>query len=517
MNTDRRSGILLHITSLPGTPGIGTMGKPAYDFVDWLEKGGQTLWQVLPLGPTGYGDSPYASFSTFAGNPLLIDIEKLRENGWLSAGDCNPPDSIKTEGYVDFGAVIQWKNPLLRKAASKFLESASASEKKGFEDFKKKQAYWLDNYTAFMSIKDFYDKKAAEEHPENSVWFAYWPKDLASKEPAGVKKWVETHKQEIEIYSVLQYFFFSQWKALKDYANGKGISIIGDIPIFVAADSADVWGNQEFFQLGKDGKPSAQAGVPPDYFCKDGQLWGNPLYDWKKMKKNGYAWWITRIKSMLEKVDFIRIDHFRGFESYWAVPSGEKTAVNGKWEKGPSFDFFNEVKRQLGELPFLAEDLGFVTKEVQELRDGCGFPGMKVLQFAFNKNEAGKEGFTNAFLPHMYPQNCLVCTGTHDNDTMQGWLDSASKEDIQMILEYFDVDASTPLTPLIVRAGFMSVACYAVFPLQDIYALGKEARINEPSTVGKNWAWRMGKEHMDPAQAERLRKLSVYSGRNGQK
>lgn len=519
MDTDRRSGILLHITSLPDTPGIGTMGKPAYDFADWLASAGQSLWQVLPLGPTGYGDSPYASFSTFAGNPLLIDLDMLAENGWAEPAAIVPPDYIKRNGPVDYGSVVWWKIPLLYRCARYFLDHCTPADRAAYEAFKNDNQDWLNRFADYTSIKKVYDAKAQEEgvSGEASTWNRFWPKELASCDPAAVSAWDAAHVADIEEIKAIQFFFSVQWQALKAYANKKGISIIGDIPIFVAADSADVWANQRFFQLDKNGRQIAQAGVPPDYFSATGQLWGNPLYDWPAMKADNYSWWISRIRSMLKKVDFIRVDHFRGFESYWAVPAGEKTAVNGKWEKSPGFDFFREVKNRLGDLPFLAEDLGFVTKEVRELRDGCGLPGMKVLQFAFNKNEAGKEGYTNAFLPHMYPQNCLVCTGTHDNDTMQGWLDSASAEDIRMILDYFDVPESTPLTPLIVRAGFLSVAKFAVFPLQDIYALGSETRMNEPSTLGKNWTWRMGREHMDPGKAAWLDRLSVYSARNGRK
>ena len=517
MESMRRSGILLHITSLPGSPGIGTLGKSARRFADWLEEAGQTLWQVLPLGPTGYGDSPYASFSTFAGNPLLVDLDLLAERGWAEPGDIIPPEHIKTTGHVDFGAVIAWKMPTLYKCARFFLNNAPGEDKAAFEAFKSENSSWLDAFASFTCIKREFDAKAQSEgvYGADSLWCSFWPRELASCDAEAVAAWNGAHSSEIEEIKAVQFFFYMQWKALKEYANSKGILIIGDIPIFVAADSSDVWANQKLFQLDKRGRPTAQAGVPPDYFSETGQLWGNPLYNWRAMKADGYSWWIERIRSTLKKVDLIRIDHFRGFESYWSVPAGEKTAVNGKWEKGPGIRFFKEVQKRIGALPFLAEDLGFVTKEVQALRDGLGLPGMKVLQFAFNKNEAGKEGFTNAFLPHMYPQNCVVCTGTHDNDTMQGWLDSASKDDIQMILDYFDAPSDAALCPLLVRAAFMSVARFAVIPLQDIYALGSETRMNAPSTLGGNWSWRMGEEHMDAGQAARLRRLSLLSARNG--
>ncbi len=517
METIRQSGILLHITSLPGSPGIGTLGKSAYRFADWLEEAGQTLWQVLPLGPTGYGDSPYASFSTFAGNPLLVDLDLLAKNGWAEPGAILPPSHITASGHVDFGAVIAWKMPLLYECARFFLKNAPKNDKVEFEAFKAKNSGWLDAFASFTSIKREYDAKAQQEcvFGKDSLWNSFWPEELASCHADAVFTWNNEHAQEIEDIKAVQFFFYMQWKALKEYVNGKGISIIGDIPIFVAADSADVWANQSLFQLDKSGMQVAQAGVPPDYFSETGQLWGNPLYNWQAMKADGYRWWLARIQSMLDKVDIIRLDHFLGFNSYWAVPAGEKTAVNGKWEKGPGNDFFIAVKESIGCLPFIAEDLGVITEEVQALRDSLGLPGMKVLQFAFNKNEDGNADFANAFLPHMHRRNCLVCTGTHDNDTLQGYLDSAPKDTIQMILDYFGASPETPLISLMVRAAFMSVARFAVFPLQDIYALGSETRMNAPSTLGGNWTWRMTEEHMDKKQAARLRWLSALSARNG--
>ena len=517
MENIRRSGILLHITSLAGSPGIGTLGRSAFRFADWLQEAGQTLWQVLPLGPTGYGDSPYASFSTFAGNPLLVDLELLAERGWAEPAAIVPPSHIRDEGPVDFGAVISWKQPLLRECARFFLQNASGEDKAAFESFKSESAGWLDAFASFASIKGEHDAKAQSEGVcgEDSLWCSFWPRELASCDAEAVAAWNAAHLSEIEEIKAIQFFFHKQWAALKEYANGKGILIIGDIPIFVAADSADVWANQRLFQLDKNGRQAAQSGVPPDYFSETGQLWGNPLYNWRAMKADGYAWWIARIRSMLAKVDIVRLDHFLGFNSYWSVPAGEKTAVNGKWEKGPGIAFFRAVQKGIGSLPFIAEDLGVITDAVRKMRDTLGLPGMKVLQFAFNRDEAGKEGFTNAFLPHMYPQNCVVCTGTHDNDTLQGWLGGASEGDIQMILDYFDAPPDTPLCPLLVRAAFMSVARLAVFPLQDIYALGSEARMNEPSTLGGNWTWRMGADLLDAGTAARLRRLSALSGRNG--
>jgi 4-alpha-glucanotransferase len=521
MNIKRTSGILLHPTSLPGTPGIGTIGKQAYRFVDWLVAANQHIWQILPLGPTGYGDSPYASFSTFAGNPLLIDIDLLVQDGYLTKEQAIPPEYIKNSGYVDFGSVVWWKIPLLKLAATQFLENNNNSQRVAYEVFKNDEAMWLDNYAIFMSIKEYYDDKAKKEDKFGAMWSNYWPQDLATRDSKAVSKWHETHVQEAEVQKVIQYFFFTQWKNLKNYANKCGISIVGDIPIFVAADSADVWANQHLFQLDTNGRAKVVAGVPPDYFSATGQLWGNPLYDWDAMKKEGYDWWIKRIKSMTEIVDFVRIDHFRGFEAYWAIPAGEDTAVNGKWIPGPDHDLFNVIKEKLGDIPIIAEDLGLITDGVKALRDDFQLPGMKVLQFAFDINEAGKAGFVNAFLPHMYHQNCVVYTGTHDNETMQGWLDAASPKEREMVREYICgfipglTITDDMLVPGLIRAAMFSSADMAVFPLQDIFAIGKEGRMNTPSTTGGiNWQWRMNESHFDMEKATWLKMLSKYSGRN---
>lgn len=515
MALPRSSGILLHPTSLPETAGIGTIGKQAYRFIDWLIEAGQSLWQILPLGPTGYGDSPYAAFSTFAGNPLLIDLDKLCELGYVTQDDIKPPPYIKNEGPVDYGSVVWWKLPVLKKAALNYLNGNNGAE---FREFSASHASWLDNYALFMSIKEFYDKKAQDESLFGKLWNNYWPKELATYEKRAIDEWKKNNEEGIEIQKVIQFFFFNQWHALKRYANDKGISIIGDIPIFVAADSADVWANQHLFQLNPDGTPKFVAGVPPDYFSATGQLWGNPLYDWDAMKAHGYAWWNARIRATLDLVDYIRVDHFRGFEAYWSIPAGEKTAINGRWVKGPDHDFFDAIKKSLGNLPILAEDLGLITGEVERLRDDYDLPGMKVLQFAFDANEAGKEGFTNAFLPHMYHPNCIAYTGTHDNDTMQGWIDHASSVEIEMIRRYLGGKiGNEDLCAELIRVALMSVAVFTIFPLQDLFALGSAARMNTPSTLGNNWAWRMGVEHFDGERAVWLRKLSHMYARNLQK
>ena len=436
MAFNRSSGVLLHPTSLPDTPGIGTIGKQAFKFIDWLVSAGQSLWQVLPLGPTGYGDSPYASFSTFAGQPLIIDLEELIKDNLLSYDDTVAPPYIKNNGPIDFGAVVFWKNPILKKAAANFQKKTAHPLRKEYEEFLKEKKDWLDEYALFMDIKSFYDEKAQQENLTGRMWSNFWPHDLAVHDEKAVNEWKKEHKESIEQQKIIQFFFFHQWNKLKKYANSKGISIIGDIPIFVAPDSVDVWANQSLFQLNENGEPKAVAGVPPDYFSATGQLWGNPLYDWDAMAKDGYAWWIKRIKAMLSVVDFIRIDHFRGFEAYWSIPYGEETAINGKWVKGPDHALFKAIKEKLGDLPILAEDLGLITYEVKVLRDDFNLPGMKVLQFAFDANEAGKDGMVNAFLPHMYTQNCLVYTGTHDNDTLRGWIDQASESELMLIRDY---------------------------------------------------------------------------------
>ena len=526
MKFERKSGILLHPTSLPGTPGIGTIGKPAYAFIDWLVDAGQSLWQVLPLGPTGYGDSPYASFSTFAGNPLLIDLDDLVARGWLSKKDARPPEYIKNTGNVDFGAVVWWKLPVLKKAASVFLERAGDEALAQYKEFCKSKKAWLNDYALFMSIKAFYDQKAAEEKPASSIWHSWWPRPLALHKPEALEEWGRAHKADVEVYKIIQFFFNVQWTALKAYANENGISIIGDIPIFVAPDSADVWSNQSLFQLDKNGRPLAVAGVPPDYFCADGQLWGNPLYDWAAMKKDGYKWWLNRIKRVFELTDVLRIDHFRGFEAYWSVPAGEKTAINGKWNKGPGYDLFKTIRSKLGDLPVIAEDLGVITDEVRALRDQCGFPGMKVLQFAFSPDEAREHGMVNYFLPHMYDtSNCVVYTGTHDNDTLQGWLLNLSDEQLLLVAQYIEGEPmsvqkarslvkSGELRKAMIRAVMASSADYAVVPMQDITGIDNAGRMNMPSTTGTNWTWRMDKADLKKKAAEALNFLSALYGRS---
>lgn len=530
----RKAGILLHPTSLPGSAGIGTLGKSAFAFVDFLEKAGMKLWQVLPLGPTGYGDSPYQSFSTFALNPLLIDFDDLAERGWATSALIKKPSYVKAKGPVDFSAVVWWKSHALKEIAKYFLELMTnpdgagkifdPSVKMEFFSFCRENLFWLRDYAAFMSIKSFYDQKAQEEREEkkcdvNGSWNVYWPKKLARHDEAAVEKWINEHSEDFLQTEVIQFFAAKQWQSLHEYASSKGIEIIGDVPIFVAPDSSDVWANQKLFQIGKDGNFSAVAGVPPDYFSATGQLWGNPLYNWKNMKKDGYAWWIARVKKMLSLVDYVRIDHFRGFESYWAVPFGSENAIKGKWEKGPGIGLFDAIKAAIGEkgvLPLIAEDLGVITDEVRALRDETGFPGMKVLQFGFDKNERNAGALKNVFLPHNYETtNCVVYTGTHDNDTTQGLLESLDDESVVLVADYFTGEKnslesakklvkSKKLCACMVKAALSSTAEIAVLPLQDIYALSSEARMNMPSTSGANWAWRAGENMISGEKAEKV-------------
>ena len=538
MKTERLSGVLLHPTSLPCSEGIGTIGKQAYDFIDWLESAKQSIWQILPIGPTGYGDSPYASFSTFAGNPLLIDTAALVDNDVLSKEEAKEPEWIKRSGNVDFGSVVWWKIPLLKKAAEHYISLLhSSTDTHTFKDqdycAQKYRSFcsemtWLNEYSLFMSIKEFYDAKAQEEKIHGAMWSSYWPKKLASHDHETVDKWEKEHKREIEIHKVIQFFFFTQWKKLKAYANSKHIEIVGDIPIFVASDSSDVWADQPLFQLQKNGTPKFVAGVPPDYFSATGQLWGNPLYDWDVMKKENYSWWIKRIKAMLSLVDYVRIDHFRGFEAYWSIPFGSETAIHGEWKKGPGSALFNAIKKELGSIPIIAEDLGIITDEVAELRDEFNLPGMKVLQFAFSREEADKGAMINAFLPHEYSKNCVVYPGTHDNDTARGWFSKLSESDQELITSYLTsnieglavTDENLPL--LFIQHAFSSVAQAAVIPVQDIYTLGSEARMNEPSTAGgTNWQWRMSEDMLygqrAEAKAQWLKKMSIMYDRNAKR
>lgn len=512
MKLVRSGGILLHPTSFPGLHGIGDLGETAFQFIDFLAEARQSLWQVLPLGPTGYGDSPYASFSSFAGNPLLINLNKLVEAGDLAAEDlANVPDFPIDK--VDFGRVIYWKMPLLKKAARNFLASADAAHQQDFDSFCAEHAGWLDDYTLFIAVKECFDQKAKDDGVFGAMWSNYWDKDIALRRPEAVAQWKEEQAESIAIQKVWQYYFFQQWTALRRYANAQGIKIIGDIPIFVAPDSVDVWANRDLFHLDEEGQPTVVAGVPPDYFSDTGQLWGNPLYDWEAMAAHGYQWWIDRIRATLRLVDIIRIDHFRGFEAYWEVPAGEETAINGRWVKAPGKALFEAVEKALGELPILAEDLGVITPEVEALRDHFDFPGMKILQFAFDSKEAGGLNATNPFLPHNHRRNAVVYTGTHDNDTTRGWYRARTPQEKDLIRRYLGRPDHDIVWEFI-RMAMASVARYAIIPLQDVLDLDSDARMNRPAVFGGNWAWRYRPEALSSDISNRLRELVDLYGRD---
>lgn len=490
---ERSGGILLHPTSLPGPYGIGDLGPQAYGFVDWLVSTGCNLWQILPLGPTGYGDSPYQCFSAFAGNPYLISFDALLEDGLLSPDDLAELPDLNA-ARVDYGMLIPWKLDLLQRAFSR-LPSASGELRGEFDKFRKENAAWLDDYALFMSLK---------EANGGGAWSG-WDKSLRNRGKTALAKARKEHAENITQHSFYQFLFFRQWQRLRAYVNERGIKIIGDIPIFIAYDSADAWAHPDLFFLDDDSLPTVVAGVPPDYFSATGQLWGNPLYRWDVHRESGYAWWLERFRSVLQFVDVVRLDHFRGFAGYYEIPFGAPTAETGQWMTGPGKDFFTTISRDLmeagkGTLPIIAEDLGVITPDVVELREKFHLPGMRILQFGFS-------GADNPFLPHNYVTNCVAYTGTHDNDTACGWFDSAPEEERKFALRYLKSDGSDFAWDLI-RGIWSSVAVYALTPMQDVLSLGTEARMNYPSRLGGNWGWRMQEEDMSPALAERLRELN---------
>jgi 4-alpha-glucanotransferase len=493
MKFERSSGILLHPSSLPGPYGMGDLGPQAYHFVDWLASTGSKLWQVLPLGPTGYGDSPYQCFSAFAGNPYLISFEALIDDGLLTQADLAEMPNFDAS-RVDYGQIIPWKLERLQKVFSR-LSSASEGFRKDFDAFRSENAAWLDDYALFMSLK---------EANGGGAWSG-WDEALRKREPAVIEKARKDLAENILRYSFYQFVFFRQWNKLRAYANSKDIKIIGDIPIFIAYDSADAWAHPELFFLGEDSLPTVVAGVPPDYFSATGQLWGNPLYRWPVHRASGYAWWLERFRSVLNFVDVVRLDHFRGFAGYYEIPYGAPTAEKGQWMTGPGTDFFKTVSQQLGgtengTLPIIAEDLGVITPDVVELRDGFHLPGMKILQFGFTSP-------SDAFLPHNYTRNCVAYTGTHDNDTALGWYKSAPQAERKFALRYLKSDGTDFAWDLI-RAVWSSVAVYTLAPMQDLLSLGTEARMNFPSRLGGNWEWRMNEDDMSDNLARRLREFN---------
>lgn len=489
----RASGVLMPISSLPSPYGIGTMGKDARKFIDFLKKGGQKYWQILPICQTSYGDSPYQSFSSFAGNPYFIDLEYLCKDKLLTKKEC---ESFAWGGnikYVDYGTMYVSRYALLRKAYARFLKNTPVD----FEEFCEKESAWLNDYALFMAIKD----------ANGGVSWSEWDEDLKRRNAKAIAKAKEEYAKDIEFYKMLQYLFFKQWRELKAYANENGIEIIGDVPIYVAMDSADVWANPKFFYLDEELKPIEVAGCPPDAFSEDGQLWGNPLFRWDVMKKDGYSWWTNRIRAVADLYDIVRIDHFRGFDSYYAIPAEDDNARNGKWKKGPGMDLFETLEKKLGKLSIIAEDLGFLTESVRQLLKDSGFPGMKVIQFAFDTRE------DSDYLPHNYPTNSVVYTGTHDNDTVMGWMKTAPKKSVKFAKEYLNLTIEEGYNWGMMRAAWSSVADLAIVPMQDLIGLGSEARMNTPSTIGDNWKWRATKEQINNATAKRLYKYMQMYGR----
>jgi 4-alpha-glucanotransferase len=531
-NNQRLSGILLHPTSLPSPYGIGDLGKSAYEFVDFLAESGQHLWQLLPLTHTGFGDSPYQSFSAFAGQPLLISPDHLLELGLVSKDDLTGCP-VSDEEHVDYGAVIPWKQHLYETAYQNFLrlrqqpsvisrESFSgdtvgtdASEFSSdvvisresfpelvgqFEQFCREEAYWLDDYALFMACKD----------ANNGVSWLDWPEEYRMPTDAFLWELRGSLSERVGFYQFLQFFFYKEWLALKAYANEKQIQIIGDIPIFVSMDSADVWAHKHLFQLDSRGYPQNVAGVPPDYFSATGQLWGNPLYNWDVHKQEGFAWWIARIHHQLQSLDILRIDHFRGFEAYWAIPYGEETAINGQWIKSPGYDLFYAIQHALGEdLPIIAEDLGIITDEVTALREHFHFPGMKVLQFAFDSLSESD------YLPHRFTSpECVCYTGTHDNDTTVGWFGTLNADCQEKVCQYTCKQPNALISHSMIRTCISSIAMYAIFPMQDVLGCGSEGRMNTPGVAGGNWSWRYKKGALTSSLAKELKNLTILYGRN---
>jgi len=506
MSNARKSGVLLHVTSLPSELGIGDFGESSVRFVDFLKRTGQGVWQVLPLGPTGYGNSPYQCYSAFAGNPLLVDLQDLKKRGLLTDKELSPGRGLPTD-KIDFDGVVEFRTACLRSAFQNVQKQGSGTQTNHeLASFAKRHSYWLDDYTLFRALKTAHGGQAWHQ----------WDPAVRRREPKALAEWRAKLVDEVAYETFVQYEFFRQWKSLKHYANSLGIQIIGDIPIFVAHDSADVWSHQDLFALKADGRPEVVAGVPPDYFSVTGQLWGNPLYRWEVMARDGYSWWIERIRGSLELYDQIRVDHFRGFEAYWEVPGDAEVASGGRWVKGPGESMFLKARETLGEMPLIAEDLGLITPEVEQLRDELGFPGMRVLQFAFGDDPKGVD-----YQPHNYPRHCVVYTGTHDNDTVVGWFHSGIGEgttrDQEQIererantLRYTGTDG-TEIQWDLIRLALASVGEIAIFPLQDLLGLGSEARMNMPGTAVGNWAWRFQWKQLTPEMERKLKEMTdVY-------
>lgn len=493
----RASGILLHPTSLPSPYGMGDIGSAAYQFVDFLETTGQQLWQMLPLGPTGHGNSPYMSYSAMAGNHLLISLDHLRDRGLLEQGDLDSLPPFPTEA-VDFEVVIPAKMALLEKAAIAFHSANGGSDREAYDTFCQERDFWLDDYAFFMALKQAH---------QGAGW-PHWDQAIARRQPEAMAQWRQKLIPQINIHKYLQFEFCRQWSNLKAYANERHIQIVGDMPIYVAHDSVDVWAFPHNFMVDPETlTPAEMAGVPPDYFSETGQLWGNPTYNWEAVQERGFRWWLQRLKALLDYVDLIRIDHFRGFQAYWAVPAGETTAMNGEWVEAPGEAFFKTVKEELGSLPILAEDLGVITPEVEALRDQFDFPGMKILQFAFGSDHM------NPYLPFNYTRNCLVYTGTHDNDTTVGWFSKASDYERGRIYRYVGDLGSDGIHWAMIRLALASIANQAIVPLQDLFGLDSSSRMNSPGKADGNWGWRYHSDWINEDIRDRLRELTRLTAR----
>lgn len=494
----RASGILLPVSSLPSKYGIGCFSKSAYEFIDQLKEAGQKYWQILPLGPTSYGDSPYQSFSTFAGNPYFISLEDLIEEGVLTEEECDAADFGDDPASVDYGKMYEARFVLLRKA----YERSKISENPEFAVFMEQNAYWVKDYAIFMAVKGLFGGKSWDQ----------WPEDIRKRWGYSMDYYQRELYFDIEFYEYIQFTFAKQWDKLKSYANEKGIQIIGDIPIYVAFDSADTWANPELFQLDENYVPVAVAGCPPDGFAADGQLWGNPLYRWDYHAETGYAWWISRLAYCYRIYDMVRIDHFRGFDEYFSIPYGDKTAHNGHWEKGPGIALFNRVKEVLGEKEVIAEDLGYVTDSVRKLVNDSGFPGMKVLEFAFDSRDTGS---ASDYLPHNYIPNSVVYTGTHDNATLTGWFKDISAEERQMVRNYLsnEKDSDEEIYWDMICTAMASVSKLCVIPIQDYFGYDNTTRINQPSTLGKNWKWRLTEGEFSDDMVQKIKNITMWYGR----
>lgn len=494
----RASGILLHISSLPSPHGIGTMGAAAKDFVDFLVKAGQAYWQILPVCPTSYGDSPYQSFSTFAGNPYFIDLDLLAKAGLLQPEEYESIDWESTPGCVNYGALYQKRYAVLHKACARLLAAPPAD----YADFLAKNAFWLPDYALFMALKDAH----------NGVCWQQWEEPLRRREPETLAAARAKYAADIDFWQAVQYLFYTQWHDLKAYANAQGIEIIGDLPIYVAEDSVDVWSCPQEFQLDENLVPTEVAGCPPDGFSATGQLWGNPLFDWDAMAANGYAWWVRRIRHLCGIYDVLRIDHFRGFAGYYAIPYGDKTAENGRWRTGPGYALFATVKKELGSPRIIAEDLGFLTDDVRALLKECAYPGMKVLEFAFDSRDTGS---ASDYLPHNYPVNSVAYTGTHDNETLVSWYQTVTDAERAMVRDYL-YDYATPEEQLyqsMIALILRSAAATCIIPMQDWLGLDNSARINKPSTVGQNWRWRLKKTQLSKKLQKEICQLTARYGR----